>query len=860
MPEPSAPVIASSRAENPAPRSGIAPARRGLWCASLLALGMLAAGALAGEPWFPLAQWLLCAALLSALAGAFVRGAAPRILLPLAVLLAGSGWFIARTAAAPRTDVSRFLGPQSAVVDIAGIVSSTPETRSRERGALGAHAWERGDDTLFLVDARWLTDTVGARTPVTGRVRVRVDGALALWTIGEPIRIHGMGRALAPPDNPGEKDWRSWSRAQGISGTAHADGPSALDHIELERTPVERLSWEIQRFVADARARARALFHSTTENPDDGSRALLAALVLGAREEGYDDVDASFRRLGLSHVLAISGLHVTLLAGALILLVRTTGDRPWIESLALALAVGLIILVVPARSPILRAAIIVIALRAGRLAGRRWDALNMLGWAMCAVIIWRPTELWNPGFQLSFGIVGALVWLTRPVCDQILGPPADPDHRTPAMRAFRGAVEMIVAGIIATLVSAPAIAAHFDTFSPAAPVLTILVLPLVFLATTLGYAAVAAELLLSGLGASIAPVALDAAGALLWLVRRLECIPGMWVNIGWVSPAWAACTTLLVLAWFRFGSRRSWALWLATLASNAWIASTIASRGPGSGAEFRIDSLAVGDGSAHLLRTGHSAVMFDCGSRWFGIGERTIPDAVRALRSPRVETVIISHHDTDHYSGLLDAAESLGVRRVLVTPQFLAGVAEDPSGPGAQTIAGLGAMGIGVSTISRGDRVDIGGDITLDILWPPHDYTSEKDNNTSVVALARIPTPAGERRVLLTGDIEHDAISRLTALEPGLRADILEAPHHGSARPFAIEFVTRLDPRIVLQSSGPSRSGDARWDRAKRGRTWLLTADVGCASAEIREDGSLRGWGFRDDRRSDDLHRPLDVE
>lgn len=823
------------------PRGAVA--RRGLWAAALFAIGMMAAHTLASRAIEIPSAMVLSAAFVCALIGLAIRGNAARAVLGIAVIAGGFGWFSARALECPADHIARSLTDTACMMRLVGVVATEPESAPRASGALAEFAWDHGSVMRFLLEARALEGIDGTIMPVSGRVWVRIGGDDAPWRIGERVRIVGLGRAVGRPRNPGEPDWERWATARGIGGTVRIDDASLVTVLPVDRSAASRTRWAIERWWGETRARARAVFRDAP-GADASTRALMGALVVGAREDGYQDVDRSFRRIGLSHVVAISGLHVSLLAGALIVLVRLTGDRPRVEAVALALALVFMIIIVPARSPVLRAVLIVIALRAGRLAGRRWDGLNMLGWVAAAVLAWQPTELWNPGFQLSFGIVGAMVWLVAPVRDRILPRDMDPDHRTPAQWALQWLLDVVIAGIVAWTVSAPAVAAHFGNASPAAPILTIVVLPFVLVAVVAGYVAVAAELVLGAWAAPLVSVALGAGDWLLGVVRWMERIPGAWINIGWVSGAWAASATVLILLWLWRGRWRSpvaWAACLVLIAGGLW---GIATKGPGRGVALRIDAIDVGDGSAYLLRAGSSAVMFDCGSRWFGIGERTIPDAVRALRSPRVETVIISHHDTDHYAGLIDAAPVMGVRRVIVTPQFLAGVRAAGDGPGAVTMDRLRSMGIAIETVSAGDTIDIGSGIRLEVLWPPADLSAARDNDTSIVALARVPTPAGERRLLLTGDIERDAVERLEAIHPDLRADIVEAPHHGSARAFAFRFVQGLDPEIVIQSSGPSRLGDGRWDAVKRGRVWLMTAEVGAAAAEIRADGSVRGWGF----------------
>ena len=103
--------------------------------------------------------------------------------------------------------------------------------------------------------------------------------------------------------------------------------------------------------------------------------------------------------------------------------------------------------------------------------------------------------------------------------------------------------------------------------------------------------------------------------------------------------------------------------------------------------------------------------------------------------------------------------------------------------------------------------------------------------------------------MLFTGDIETEAMAALIEGGADLRADGAEAPHHGSARPAAYDFVMRVDPAVVVQSTGPRRLGDERWESVKRGRSWRTTAAEGAATIEFRGDGSVVDWSWREGNR-----------
>ncbi|MEZ6163591.1 MAG: hypothetical protein R3B67_04065 [Phycisphaerales bacterium] len=138
------------------------------------------------------------------------------------------------------------------------------------------------------------------------------------------------------------------------------------------------------------------------------------------------------------------------------------------------------------------------------------------------------------------------------------------------------------------------------------------------------------------------------------------------------------------------------------------------------------------------------------------------------------------------------------------------------------------------------------------MLWPePTMIAGYDDNDTSVVALLDpLPGRVGHPRMLLTGDIEQDAMERLMVLEPGLTGElaggVIELPHHGSARDAAYGFVGWLDPGVIVQSTGPSRLDDDRWDGQRPGRDWFTTAQGGAIVVEFDASGAVtRGTGLQ---------------
>ena len=138
------------------------------------------------------------------------------------------------------------------------------------------------------------------------------------------------------------------------------------------------------------------------------------------------------------------------------------------------------------------------------------------------------------------------------------------------------------------------------------------------------------------------------------------------------------------------------------------------------------------------------------------------------------------------------------------------------------------------------------GEARLTFLSPPAGAAWKLDNDNSLVAQVDVPgEPDNRPRLLMTGDIQEDAIARLESQWPQLHPIALELPHHGSAHAAAIEFAGLLNPDIVLQSTGLLRLNDPRWAGVRPGRLWYTTAHCGAVWVEFLRNGDVESGSFR---------------
>jgi len=764
----------------------------------------------------------------------------------LALAALSGGWYTARLRELPRDSLAHRVVPhEPTTLTLDGIILTDPRQAPRDTTTLARFlprppAWRlEFESTGVVLDS--------GSSAVSGRVWVHVAGEThPTHRAGSRVRITGRFSPLSPPQNAGEPDPRPSAAQRGFVGRLDVSSASLI--LPLESSPglvgAARSAW--LRARADLQARARDVIERASRG-DARTTFLVRGLLLGDFDPSQREVREAFARQGLAHALSISGFHLAVMSGVLLLAIRLTGERGWLEPTVVAAFVVAYASIVPATSPILRSAAMVLVLLAAEACGRRYDRLTILGWTAIGLLAWRPLDLWNLGYQLSVGLTAMLLWAGEHWNDAVWGARikglASP-REVGVWTALRGhGARAVSAALLCWLVSTPVLMHRVGLISPLAVIATVLITPLLIVLLWIAFIA-----LLIGMAApDAAPWAGWALHALsvasIDTTLRFDAWAWSSVRVPPTSAWWAIAATGVLVLWTGLGRWRDARGWIALALCLAWLGAEWSLKGRlDRRTSLRIDTLSIGDGTCHLLRSGDDVMMWDCGP---ASGAGLLPEAVSACRALgvwRIPTLVISHPDLDHFAGLDEVVRHLGVRRVLVPQRFLDD-AERPGGAAGEAASLLARHGIEVLPLHAGATFRLGlADAT--ILSPPPDATWAHDNDHSLVVAFDVPRPEDVSRLLLTGDIQDDAIARLASLG-GIHADVLELPHHGSARDAAIAFTAATNPRVVIQSTGRRRLNDPRWDPIRAGRAWLCTADRGSVWVELRDDGSIRHGAMR---------------
>ncbi len=787
------------------------------------------------------------------------RGQAARMWAMVALFAVSGAWMVVHEHRLPPDSIAQYIGDESILVRVTGVVEDQPTFAPADRGAFAAFSY-RVPVSLFYLTLESIQAGETA-IPVSGKVVVKVDEVDHRLRGGERVMATGWLSGINGPSNPGEFDFRPIYRQRDVHGRLtlrHRDNIQLLESTRADDW------WQTCRTRLSDSASA-ALLRGVDR--DLSTCAFLDALLLGRTSDQLDETYLLFRNVGLAHLLSLSGAHLGILLGMVWLGARLVVSNPPRAAMLVLVVLGLYMLAVPIRTPIVRAAIMAAIFASIYATGRQARSIDVLALAAVVVLIWKPGELFTAGFQLSFIAVAGLVLFTRPLAQRLTPMPLVQSDDTAVRwryRLRRRLAEYVAANIVAFCIVSPLVAYHFQIFTPWAIVLGLLTLPLVTLLLAVGYLKIVLGMVLPSTGWLLAP-------CLAWLSDGMM---GIVASATWQtsaielarppSIAWTVGAMLVTIALFTgcFAKRRT-AFVLAGVVCAAWFVGdvhpVIAHRlNPFTASRpiVTLHMIAVGDGSCYVARIRGEAggrehvVMFDCGSQmYFDVGINRVLPALKHLGIDHIDTLVLSHADFDHFSGTLDVADGVTIGRVLMPPQMIEEARQAPRSATAFLIEALEARQIPIQQVTQGWHETL-GTVTLDMLWPPADYKGANSNESSAV----LAIAGAGRRILLCGDIQENAMTELLASGIDLSADVCDIPHHGSFVPSAPRFLTTVGPRVVLQSSGPGRLYRDKWapffERVPVAR--LITARRGMVTVNVQRNGTLDWHTFRDAARGGD--------
>lgn len=535
----------------------------------------------------------------------------------------------------------------------------------------------------------------------------------------------------------------------------------------------------IQRWAGVVRDRLASAAGSALPADQAG---LLPGLVVGDTSGLAQETKDEFTAAGLTHLTAVSGANVSIVLGAVLLVVRGVGLGP--RTGALLAGIALVAFVVIARpSPsVLRAAAMGCVALLALVTGRRKQAIPALAASVVVLLALSPSLAVDFGFALSVFATAGLVVVSPALV-----------ARLRARGWPRWLAEMCAVALAAFVVTAPLVAAMSGTVSIVSIVANVLVAPAVAPITVVG----AATAVLAVVWLPAAALLVRVAGPPLWWLRevadRAAAVPGG--NLAVRNGLGGAVIVAVGIAVAVLAARHPWSrrmlLAVAVGVAAVWVPTRFHQPGwPASGWALVACDVGQGDGLV-LSAGGRRAVVVDAGPE-----PGPMDRCLRRLGIDEIPLLVVTHLHADHYGGLDAVLHGRSVGAVAIGPASL------PEGGFRFVSAAASRADVPLVRLAAGRQLTVGA-VRITVLGPllpePRTPAAAEDgaNDASLVLMAE--TAAG--RLLLTGDVEEDGQRALLRSKIPLRADVLKVPHHGS-RTTSPEFLDAVRPRVALVSVG----------------------------------------------------------
>jgi competence protein ComEC len=632
-----------------------------------------------------------------------------------------------------------------------------------------------------------LTDLVCDGAPVAWAGRATLYGGPGDLARGDAVEVVA---SLAPPQrmwNPSTGDPRASEALRGVLRTGGA----------LDVRVVHRASG-IVALIDRLRARVRRRIEATF---DADLAPMARALVLGESDLAPAD-DQAFRASGLSHLLAVSGMHLVLVLAVVVHTLEGVFCR--VEAVAarfdggrVAAAIGvpcawLYAEFAGAGGSTLRAAWMATVALAARAFGRRSDATRAFGISMGAMAVVQPLVAFDLSFALSAGATAGLLVFARPLGEALAA-------RVPARVA--SPARALATTLAASVPCAP-ILARFAPTVPLGGILANLV------AVPLGESAALPICLVhacvSGWPAAEAGCAAVASGALAVVraIARASALPTLTAQVPQPTP-WqlAVLATLLAAAALRPPRRRVW----IALGTAALVALEVQARRAGiPHGVLRATFLDVGQGDGALLDLPDGQAIVVDGGGLVGspidVGQAVLAPELRARRRAAIAFAVLTHPHPDHFGGLVTGLDAVSLGALWDTGQ---GENESAGGGYAELLAKMRARHVPVLRPDALCGTHAIGGATLEVLAPCPGPSSDRNPNDNSFVLR---VSYGERALLLVGDAQHEEEGELLAKSDpagaGLRADVLKVGHHGSVTSSTPAFLAAVRPSDAIISVG----------------------------------------------------------
>lgn len=600
-------------------------------------------------------------------------------------------------------------------------------------------------------------------------INIKMSQDIPSIEYGDSLYIEGEFKQPEEARNYKGYNYKQYLKTKKIIGT-----------VELEKSKILKSSngsfiHNIQKYIRDT--------INGTLTDEEGN--LLLAILLGDKDKLSEDIQESFKTSNLSHMLAVSGAHVSYIILGLTYVLQNSiiGKK---NGKIVCIFFLLVFMAITNFTPsVTRACIMAILTLFSSIIYRKSDVYTNISVAALITLIFNPYSLLDLGFQLSYGgTIGIIIFIKRI------------QEKKSNSKVINYIKQMALVSIYANIIIIPIMMYHFNTVSFTFIISNIMASPILGIIVITGFLFIIASITVKPLTRLIAIFIKPILSILIKISQICSKLP--FSNILVVTPYMFNVISYYAIILYCIKSKKNnkckiiICLLIVLILIN-FIIYIFPQK-------LRIFFIDVGQGDSTLIITpDKKTVLIDGGgSDSFDVGEKVLLPYLLDRRILKIDYVLISHFDTDHCGGILTIMEKVKVKNIIISEQA------EHSENYERFKKLMIHKKIRLIEVKKGDKIKIGRYSEFKILFPTSRLLSENPlNNNSIVAQFNY----NNFKMLFTGDIEKLAEQQILKAEKAeIRADILKVAHHGSKTSSIPEFIKAVRPKIALIGVGKNNT------------------------------------------------------
>lgn len=651
---------------------------------------------------------------------------------------------------------------------------------------------ERRVEKLNLVFATHEIYVEEKISPTHGDILVSLVELDTTFNYGDELVVRGKLRKPRGRRNPGEFDYGDYLSAQGIYGTMSVNNPYQIRRIST--TNGSRLLTAV---IFPAKKYLETFIR---DNLPPQEAALLSGLLIGERGEIPIELRDAFAKLGVIHILAVSGMHVGFIMLIFMGIIGFLRLPYWLRVALTILALIFYSYLTNLKPPVVRASIMGGLLLFGTLLERKTNVYNTLALAALFILILNPLEIFQSGFQLSFSAVLSIVYFYPKL--KALKPVQNLLRRTKENAALRYPLDLALVSLAAFLGTLPFTLMYFNRLPNFALVANLFVIPFSFLGLANGLVAAIVNLFAPVLGKLFSASAWFFLHVLIEFVDWASALPFAQVEFYQLSIWNAVAYFVFLLLMFNFHRpvAKRWLLILGLCVANYFVWSQVRHEKN----QLTVTFLDIGQGDAVLIRFPNGRhMLIDGGPRTMNsdAGEWVIEPYLKKAGIKVIDALVLSHADSDHLGGFPHLMRKFKIREVWDN-----GVMKETN-LCREYLALIDSLQIPRRILQAGEIVSDFAPVQIFVIHPTTRFLQAHSDRLNDCSLS-LKMSYGQTDFLFMGDVEHAGEAEIPRFGKLLESEVMKVSHHGSRTSSSNPILDFVRPGLAVVSVGEMNKFD----------------------------------------------------